>query len=211
MNIGETKKEFEKDCRTEYEVLEVKKLHLNVNQIMVNIKETIITFGYSYRTIIAFNLLGYTLRTEENFSVSTQKHKGQVLSGIDGVLIDLPKGLFDFILNTILDGDNITSEGIVNFLSESSLRVVKVNSFKEKNALDFLRNYMFFDEYNFLKEIKDVIKSRAWTVGTVQVFYSGGDMDSFEVLNDGYKFGDRVYRNLSFLNKLNLNNIVEVH
>lgn len=212
MNIGETKTEFMYDCNTEYEIVEVKKLHLNVSAITVSIKDTIIRFGYSYKTIITFSLMGYNIRTEEKFSVSTQKHKGQVLDYGNGFkTLDLPKPLFDYLLQEVLWGNNMTIEGVKNFLKDSNIKKVKVNNLRVRNVFNYLENYEFIPEYGFQDMVKNIIRRRTWTVGTVTVKYVNGDTNCFDVLNDGYAYGSRIYKNLSFLNKMSLDNVIEVY
>jgi len=160
MNIGETKEEFKKDINIEeFEILETKKLHLNVSTIKVKINDNIIKFGYSYHTIIAFNLYGYTIRTNEVFSMSTQKHKSQVIDHPTEI-IDLDETLYKYLLGEILSGKNITMAKIKRFIIENDFICIKLSKKNSKNALEYLENHKIIGSKFYDEPKKEITKKQ---------------------------------------------------
>lgn len=213
MNIGETKHEFGHDINIEdYEILKTEKLHLNVSTITVKIKDDIIKFGYSYHTIIAFSLYGYTIRTNEVFSTSTQKHKSQVID-YETEIIDIEEDLYKYLLNEILSGRNITIAKIKKFIIKNNYLCIKTNTKNSINAMEYLRNNKIIDSNYYgepKKEIKETIKEKLWR--NKEVTIKNNKLIHISKTNNKYRINDnkKEYKNLSFLNKLELEKITQI-
>ena len=217
MNIGETKNQVTDDIKADnYKILNVEKLHLNVSVAEVKINNEIFDLGYSYQTIVVFRTpSGIIIRTNEYFSPSSQKHKSQVLAGMpSGELIDLPTQLYDFILNEVLEGNDLQLQKIKNFCNEH-YDVVKVGvrefyGGSDIEVLEYLINHKFLKRYGFKNQIKEVIKEHLYYQDSAilnnRIIISRDDNKNYICS----EFEGRVYQNLSFLNKLELEGIISV-
>jgi hypothetical protein len=217
MNIGETKKEFKKDCNTEYKIISVEKRHLNVSTITVTIKNCTIIFGYSYNTIVSIALNGYRLVTNEIYSTSTQKHKGQLYES-NCESMEINKSVFDYLLNRLLNGENLEIEHIKKLIKENNLKIVRIKDKNDSNVFKFLENNKIINEYGFKDEIKNIIRGKLWRHN--KVFIKNNKTMASESLNlviekqenGTYKNNiiNKEYKNLSFLNNFDLDNIISI-
>ncbi len=230
MNIGETKEEFRRDVKSpNYEILETKKLHLNVSRIKANIDGMECHFGYSYQTIVWFAVDGYSFTTNRTYSISTQKHKGQM--GVYGEMkynLDIPEKLFRYLLNETLSGVEFKLENIKKFVKENEIKVIRTQERTiNEDVFSYLANHEFIKiGYNLVpRRIKEIIRGKTWNQDKVFInfkdnlhklitinTYKTPNPDNVWSINRTYRYSgkDKIYKNLSFLNQIDLENISEV-
>jgi hypothetical protein len=220
MNIGEMKQEFQSDVRTNnFEILKAEKLHLNVSKITARIGDKIVQAGFSWDTIIGISIEGYCFITNYIYSSTTQKHKGQIM--LDGSNKNLPHELFTFLKHKILSDTEPTIEEIQKLCANERIKIVRTNDI-DKTVYGYLSNHEFIESFSFIEKVKDLIRMKAWNQNKILINI-GHNIISITVkrtqdpnnrwkTNKSYTYNesDKEYKNLSFLNKLKLDKVVEV-
>lgn len=212
MNIKETKKEFLNDLKTnKFSVNSIDKLHLNVTTVNANLAYSSLVFGYSFSTIIMFSVGGLNIVTNEVWGVSTQKHKSQVTRNLNSYssTIDLDKGIFDYLLNELLKGNILELDNLKEFITDSNIKVIKINNRNTENIWDYLQNNQFLSSnYSLKDDLKNIIRYKLY--GTNELIINNEiiikENDNIYECN----LFEKTYKNLSFLNKINLDKIKSI-
>jgi hypothetical protein len=210
MNIRDTKNQFRCDVMThDYEILEVNKLHLNVSTVRARVGQEMVLFGYSYRTILMFSFHGLNVITDEYYSNSSAKHKSQMQPHYNSVYLD--QLVFNNLLVEVLQGHEITIPMINQIISRYNLHKIITKIEHNMDPMEYLQNTAIFGEYGARESIKKIIRSKLWHQD--RVCLKNNDLIHITRLPSGvYKWSgsEKEYKNLSFLNKINLEEIYEI-
>ena len=209
MNLGETRSIFGLDAHTVFEEIGIEKKHLNVSTITVLIAGIPVRFGYSYQTIVYMSLEGYQLRTKQYYSNSTQKHKSQLIEG-RGRIIDLTPRLFNALREDILRGNIPDKETLCNKIKYFDLISIKTKEEPATTWGEVLERHIFIDPIveNVQDEIKRIVRQKLFRNNTVS-FHTNRPY-TVKTTQSGYLWEGRIYKNLSFLNKVHIGEVREV-
>jgi hypothetical protein len=206
MNVGETKRRFLNYVKTpDHTMDQVNLLHKNVSTIETTINDSMVIFGFSFETIVMFSLKGYNFVTNENHSHTTNKHCSQVLTNLySNPTAHINQHVFDYVLDQILLGNEINLEILKMFIKDHDLIAIKINEHESDNVFDYLVDNKFFSTFNLVNNIKEIIQQKLWSREEIKL--NGGEV-TIKKENDVYScslFCKKDYKNLSFLNRIDL-------
>jgi hypothetical protein len=214
MNIGETKHEFKNINKVaDYEIIKTEKLHLNVSRLEAKINDTDLILGFSFYTPVVFKIAGVVFRTNEKWGTSTEKHKGQVLYGMQyDRIVDLDQSVYDFVLyQLVLRGRPFDLDALKSFVDRENIKVVRIENGPIENILDYLsKNQFFIYSYGLVDDLKSLIRLKLYNSDVIRVTTGS---ESVVIKNEGDQYvipAYGTYKNLSFLNKLDLSTTFEV-
>lgn len=207
---------------------EIEQLHNRVNKAYFEIGDHKIVLGFSYWSVVQLEIDGVKFLDHQynGYSPSTNKHRGQLGGGQD-----IYPELFNYFMNLVQDTENIDN---LNFLLPLALTHCKKNDLKVIVVKDkdsepkTFENFVMYSGYRYEKIVKDAIwgiihlkktdaiilkdnsKTLTFKVNkhNEKIEYESWTMNKTKY---SYLVGEKVYKNLSFLNNKKLIDIENVN